>query len=252
MTHGGKLTIETRLSEVDPATAQASGIAAGPCAVLSVSDSGEGIEPAVLARVFEPFFTTKEVGKGSGLGLAIVYSIVRQNAGSITVSSEKGRGTTFSVRLPLSAGHVEQRAAGPSREQLPGGTETILVVEDEAQVRRFVQALLERHGYRVLIAEDGREAVERFTLHQERVALVLMDLIMPRLNGQKASEEILALRPGTPILLTSGYSADILKDRGQVVEGVDLLAKPVQPAALLCRVRELLDARKASRTEAAA
>jgi two-component system NtrC family sensor kinase len=252
MKSGGKLTIETSLGEVDPATAQAHGIGPGPCAVLSVSDTGAGIDAPLLARVFEPFFTTKEVGKGTGLGLAIVYSIVRQNAGAISVSSEKGRGTTFQVRLPLAAGHVEQRAAGPAREQLPMGSETVLVVEDEEQVRRFVRSLLERHGYRVLVAEDGREAVETFAQAQDRVDLVLMDLIMPRLNGQKASEEILRLRPGTPILLTSGYSAAILKDRGQVVEGIDLLVKPVQPEALLVRVRQLLDARKAQRAGAAA
>jgi CheY-like chemotaxis protein len=132
------------------------------------------------------------------------------------------------------------------------GSETVLVVEDEEQVRRFVRSLLERHGYRVLVAEDGREAVETFAQAQDRVDLVLMDLIMPRLNGQKASEEILRLRPGTPILLTSGYSAAILKDRGQVVEGIDLLVKPVQPEALLVRVRQLLDARKAQRAGAAA
>ena len=241
MKQGGRLTIETALGEADHAFAAAHGIASGPCALLSVSDSGSGMDASTLARVFEPFFTTKEVGKGTGLGLAIVYRLVQQNGGAITVTSQKGIGSAFRIHLPLTAEVGRDESAQPARRMLPSGTETILVVEDEVQVRRFVASLLERHGYRVIVAEDGEDAIDKFNQHADRIGLVLMDLIMPKLNGKRASEEILRRRPGTRILLTSGYSADVVKHRGELEDGVDLLVKPVLPEVLLTRIRQRLD-----------
>jgi CheY-like chemotaxis protein len=241
MERGGRITIETALGEADPAFASAHGIASGPCALLSVSDSGSGMDASTLARIFEPFFTTKEVGKGTGLGLAIVYRLVQQNGGAITVTSRKGVGSTFRIYLPLTEEEARDESAQPGRRTLRSGTETILVVEDEAQVRRFVASLLERHGYQVIVAEDGQDAVDKFNQHGDRIRLVLMDLIMPKLNGKRASEEILRRRPGTRILLTSGYSADVIRNRGELEDGVDLLIKPVLPELLLNRIRQRLD-----------
>jgi CheY-like chemotaxis protein len=241
MKHGGRLTIETTLVEADQAFAAVHGIASGPCALLSVSDCGSGMDARTLARIFEPFFTTKEVGKGTGLGLAIVYRLVQQNGGTITVTSRKGVGSTFQIYLPLTDAVDEDESGQSARRGLPSGTETILVVEDEAQVRRFVASLLERHGYEVLVAEDGQDAIDKFLQHGDHVDLVLMDLIMPKLNGKRASEEILRRRPEARILFTSGYSADVVIDRGELEGGVDLLVKPVLPEVLLARVRQRLD-----------
>jgi PAS domain S-box-containing protein len=241
MPAGGTLTIEADRVVLDDATARARGLARGGAyARLRVADSGEGMPPEVLERIFEPFFTTKEQGKGTGLGLAIVHGIVHQHEGVIGVESAPGRGTAFEVLLPA---HDEAAAAAgeaPAPQAARGGSETILLAEDEPLVRSVLRRTLERAGYRVIEAEDGEDALRKFRERSGEVALCLLDVVMPRMNGRDAAEAIAALRPGARILLASGYAADVLQTRG-LAAGVDLLSKPIAPADLLRRVREALD-----------
>jgi len=241
MPQGGTLSITTRPTDMDAAMAGNGCCTPGRYALLSVSDNGIGMDEGTRAKIFEPFFTTKEVGKGTGLGLAMVYGTVMQHHGQIVVESESGQGTSFQVYLPLLA-HQEP---APSQEGSPfephAGHELILVAEDEPAVRDLVEGILTRFGYRVLLASDGEEAVCQFSRHRDDISLVLMDMIMPKLSGMAAFEEISRLKPGTKVLFTSGYTADVLKSKGDPGPGVDLVMKPVHPLLLLRAVRELLD-----------
>ena len=210
-------------------------------AVLSVADTGCGMDAETVQRVFEPFFTTKEPGKGTGLGMSIVYGIVKQHRGYMNVYSEPGHGTTVRIYLPLVEAARPAPAASPGPAPARGGSETILVAEDEASVRGLMATVLRDAGYEVILAEDGQEAVEKLAASGERVRLVLLDMIMPRKGGREAYEEIRALRPGVRVLFSSGYSPDLLESRGGRSEARDLLTKPFQPQELLRRVREALD-----------
>ncbi len=213
----------------------------GNYAVLTVSDTGTGISKEHIDHIFEPFFTTKDVGKGTGLGMAIIYGIIKQHNGFINVYSEPGHGTTFRIYLP-----IDEKANGfhtIETEPVPpvGGNETILVAEDEPSVRELVAKVLESHGYNVILAEDGADAVEKFKAHQDTIRLILMDMIMPKKNGKDAYEEISRIKPGVKLLFTSGYTSDFIENRGVSEEVVELIMKPVQPIELLRRVREILD-----------
>ncbi len=231
MPRGGTFAIATGLQEAGAGGAQA---------VIIVSDTGKGMDEETRNRIFEPFFTTKEVGKGTGLGMAIVYGIIQQHKGSIRVSSTPGYGTTFTIELPLLTVETSlgQNLVAPFEP--PSGTETILVAEDDPSVRNLVEMVLTKHGYQVILADDGQEVVERFALHQNGIGLVLMDIIMPRKNGIDAFDEIRKVRPDAKVLFTSGYTADFIQSRG-MQEGVELIMKPVQPLELLRRVREVLE-----------
>jgi two-component system cell cycle sensor histidine kinase/response regulator CckA len=202
-----------------------------------VSDTGTGISPQVKAHIFDPFFTTKQQGKGTGLGLSTVYGIVRQCGGSIAVQSELGRGTRFTVLLPAVEAQRGEVDVLPG-VSMPSGTETILLAEDEAAIRRFVRKSLEQHGYHVLECSNGLEAIERARQHPASIHLLLTDAIMPKMGGADLVAQFAACRPGVPVLRMSGYS-DL------VWPGADTeatyLQKPFTPAALLARVRALLD-----------
>ena len=242
MPKGGILTIGTGLLDVDASFVQANGYGEpGRYALISVSDNGVGMDEKTKSRIFEPFFTTKEVGKGTGLGMAIVYGIVKQHHGFVNVYSEPQIGTTFRIYLPL----IERELAADEEIITPappkGGTETILVAEDDAAVRTLVQELLTGFGYAVIPAGDGQDAVEKFRENRDTVKLVLMDIIMPRKNGKEACYEIRQLDPDVKILYSSGYTMDIIQGRGVLDEGAELIMKPVQPMELLRKVRELLD-----------
>ncbi|MBJ6752095.1 PAS domain S-box protein [Geomonas anaerohicana] len=243
MPGGGVLTIETGTVEISSDAEVADHILPGRYAFLSVSDTGCGMDEATRSKIFEPFFTTKEVGKGTGLGMSIVYGIVQQHNGSIEVLSEPGKGTTFKILLPSAEENQDgvEENTGPVPEEILRGEETVLLVEDEESVRELVTKVLARYGYRVLQSSDGREAVAMFRAHRDEVALVVMDMIMPGMNGKAAYEEIRKERPGTKVLYLSGYTADFIKDRGVSEEVIDLVMKPVQPTELLKKVRELLD-----------
>jgi PAS domain S-box-containing protein len=210
-------------------------------ALLTVSDTGTGMESQVRERIFDPFFTTKEVGKGTGLGLAAVYGIVKQHNGCISVESETGRGTTFRIWLPLAdAGCLltETAVSDPSNVR---GSETVLMVEDDHVLRLLNRTVLEGAGYRVMEAANGEDAVAQFKLHRDEISLVVMDLVMPKMNGGKAYAEICTIRPGVKVIFISGYAADVIMEKGISTEGFRFIQKPIKPQDYLREVRAELD-----------
>lgn len=242
MPKGGVLTLETNVTDVDAAFVQANGFGkSGRYALISVSDTGTGMDEKTRLRIFEPFFTTKEVGRGTGLGMAIVYGIVKQHHGFVNVYSEPGIGTTFRIYLPINTGEFAGNGEGVIPEPPKGGSETILVAEDDAGVRKLVLEVLTGFGYRVLLAENGLEAIEKFRANRDSIKLILMDIIMPRMNGKEAFREIRRIDPGVKILYTSGYTLDTIQSRDVIDEGAELVMKPIQPLELLRKVRELFD-----------
>jgi PAS domain S-box-containing protein len=241
MTNGGRFTIATGIvEEGDPFLRSQLDGAPGSYAVVTVSDTGKGMDPETMKRIFEPFFTTKEVGKGTGLGMAIVYGIIQQHNGFIDLSCNSREGTTFKIYLPVAdlERPVLSDAAAPAVAKT--GTETILVAEDDASVRNLVETVLKKFGYRVILAKDGQDVIDSFKAHRDSIGLILMDIIMPKKNGIEAFAEINRLQPDAKVLFTSGYTSDFIESRG-VDERVELIMKPVQPIELLRRVREILE-----------
>jgi PAS domain S-box-containing protein len=242
MPRGGTLTIETGLQVVDALFVQAHGSGRpGRYSTLSVSDTGIGMDEHTRMKIFEPFFTTKELGKGTGLGLAIVYGVVEQHDGFIHVYSEPQTGTTFRIYIPLIGNEPADAEDNTVSTPPRGGTETILVAEDEPAVRSLVSEILAGYGYRVILAEDGADAVAQFTANRDSVRLILMDMIMPKMRGREAYGEIRKIDPDVKVIYTSGYSMDLIQNQAEVGEEAELIMKPVQPFELLRKVRELLD-----------
>jgi two-component system cell cycle sensor histidine kinase/response regulator CckA len=242
MPQGGQLVIATSEKIVDEELARHQPDAApGRYVCLSVTDTGCGIAPEVLPRIFEPFFTTKETGKGTGLGLATVFGIVKQHRGWITVASQPGQGTTFKVFLPAIAA-AAALAAVEVRSQPRGGTETILLAEDESMVRRSIGSILTRNGYQVLEAANGEGALRLWANHRARVALLLTDLVMPGgVTGQQLARRLQADNPSLKVLYTSGYSAEIAGRELRLQNGENFIQKPLNPGELLETVRACLD-----------
>jgi PAS domain S-box-containing protein len=240
MPGGGVFTLETEPFTMDEAFVAARGYGRpGDYALVTVADTGVGMDQQVLARIFEPFFTTKELGRGTGLGLAMVYGVVQQNEGHISVASDPGRGTTFRIYLPLVLASQDPGAAAVSHA-LIGGSETILLAEDDAVVRQLCSVVLREFGYTVVEALDGAEAVELFRARGGKIDLCILDVIMPRMNGKEAYEEIRRLRPGAKALFVSGYTADIVHRKGILQPDMHFLCKPVSPQDLLAKIREVL------------
>jgi len=236
---GGEIVVETGRVRVAAAEAGPEE-KAGECALLSVSDTGTGIAPDAQERIFEPFFTTKPESKGTGLGLSVVHGVVRQHGGFIRVTSQMGRGTRFDVYLPASSGAVTAMPA-PSLDVARGGTEGILVVDDEEAVLRLAIRTLQRAGYRMFAAADADQALELFRAHRSEIDLVLSDLVMPKVSGRELMQKIRTLGSDVPFLFSSGYS-DGGVHRGFVLdEGIRLLTKPYQLDELKRKVREALD-----------
>ncbi len=240
MPRGGTITVETRNAELDEEyTAAHPDAAPGSYVRLSVSDTGEGIPPELLPNIFEPFFTTKPVDAGTGLGLATVYGIVTQSDGHITVESEVGRGTTFHLYLPRFRG--SEAAGAPLPEPAPRGRETVLLVEDEAVVRKLLRTVLEEHGYQVLEASHADEALKLARDHPSDLPLLVTDVVMPGgKGGRELAEELLALRPGLRVLFMSGYTDDAVLRHGLSSEQAAFIQKPFLPAALLTKIRDVL------------
>jgi PAS domain S-box-containing protein len=240
MPDGGALIMESELVEFDEEYVRRNAFARpGKYMLLSMTDTGQGIDAKTKERIFEPFFTTKDTGKGTGLGLSMVYGIIKQHNGFINVYSEPGKGTTFKIYLPV----IEQESEKLETVVLPpvtGGRETILVAEDAFMVSELVKKILEEVGYRVIVAENGVDAVEKYKAHPG-VALLILDVIMPGKNGKEAYAEIRGLRPDVKALFMSGYTANIIHKKGILENGTDFISKPFSPNAFLRKVREILD-----------
>lgn len=213
----------------------------GDYALLTIADTGEGMDLTTQERIFEPFFTTREIGKGSGLGLAVAFGIIKQHGGTITLTSEKNQGTTFRIYLPLIATDIPDERDPDTEETHLGGTETILLAEDDKLVRSMTKSLLTEFGYSVLEVENGEEAVKIFTQNQNEIDLLLFDLIMPKMNGYEACMKIQTLRPGIKALIASGYLPQAQEIKGVLGRHVFIIEKPYSPETLLQRVRNLLD-----------
>nr|MCU0633344.1 response regulator [Gemmatimonadaceae bacterium] len=241
MPTGGSFALSTERVVVLAHDARHAGIAPGTYVRLSASDSGIGMTPEVRSRVFEPFFTTKERGRGTGLGLALVYSIVQQAGGGLRVDSAPGAGTTFEVYLPLVAREVAPAPRDRPTNELTGGAERLLLVEDDPAVRTVTQQMLERHGYRVSTAAGGHEALAILAAADDAYALVITDVVMPGMRGRELAERIRRLSATLPVLFVSGYADDeaLLEELEPI--GASFLAKPFTIAALLRKVRDALD-----------
>jgi len=242
MPTGGNLTIETANVELDVAYARDHvGVTQGAYVMLAVSDNGVGMDKAIQARVFEPFFTTKELGKGTGLGLSTVFGIVKQSGGTIWLYSEPGIGTTFKTYLPRAEGKVDwSPSPGPPTVAIRG-TETILLVEDEDQVRKVASGILKKAGYHVLEATSPGEALLVSEQHPVKIHLLLTDVVMPKMNGRQLAERIGSMRPGIRIIFMSGYTDNVIIHHGVLDSGVSFLQKPFTPDSLSSKVRQVLD-----------
>jgi len=240
MPDGGCLSISTQKVVVkEGSEAELDLLLPGTYVLISASDTGTGIDKEIIDRVFEPFFTTKEVGKGTGLGLSMVYGIVKQHRGSVLISSETDAGTTFKIYLPIIAGHeVTKEIKRPL--SLAGGTETLLVVEDEEIVKLFLKRTLGKAGYRVLAAGDGEEAMTLFREHDD-ISLVLSDMVMPRKNGKELLVEVQQIKPEIKFIFISGYTANIMDSEGAQQAGVEFIMKPFSKNDILGKIREVLD-----------
>jgi PAS domain S-box-containing protein len=240
MPDGGRFSIETGFVEWDESQAQLHpGAHAGPYVMLAVSDTGEGMSEETRGHIFEPFFTTKEVGKGTGLGLSTIHGIVEQSGGCVEVASELGRGTTFRIYLPRV---VAAPAESGRPEAVPemGGHETVLIVEDQAEVREYAAAALRAYGYQVMEAANAEEALLVCEREGERIDLILTDVVMPGLSGRELADRLKTLRPGIKVLFMSGHTDDIMVHHGVLRKEAEFIQKPFGPAQLAMKVREML------------
>jgi nitrogen-specific signal transduction histidine kinase/ActR/RegA family two-component response regulator len=241
MPQGGKLTIEVAPVEVDEAYAREHlGVSPGPHVQLAVSDTGVGMDEQTRSHVFEPFFTTKEKGKGTGLGLATVFGIVQQSGGTIWVDSAPGAGTRFKILFPRAVAAVDAALEITQPTSLRG-TETVLLVEDQEEVRQVAREILSRLGYEVLEAPNGAEALQLCERHPRPIDLLLTDVVMPQMSGRELAERVAPGRPDMRVLFMSGYTEDAILQHGILDEGLAFLQKPLVPDRLARRVREVLD-----------
>ena len=242
MPGGGNLTITSETINIGDDFVRIHGYGApGRYALLTVSDTGEGMDEATRKNIFEPFYTTKEMGRGTGLGLAVVYGIIKQHDGYINVYSEPGIGTTFKIYLPLITSEVRDVERAPEKEILSKGTETILLAEDDESVRSLIGIVLKQEGYTVIEAVDGVDAVNKFMENSEKIDLLITDLIMPTMNGKEAYDEMKIRRPDLKAIFASGYAPDAIRQKMSLDSDVELIPKPIMPYALLKIVRSLLD-----------
>ncbi len=242
MPGGGQLTIETaNITLGEDYAASHLEVQPGDYVLLAISDTGGGMSQEVKAHIFEPFFTTKELGRGTGLGLSTVYGIVKQSGGHIWVYSEEKQGTTFKIYLPRAQEMPRPAARQPLIADIPVGDETILLVEDDSQVRDLARRTLERQGYTVLEARNSREAWQVFTSHTGPIHLLLTDVVMPGLSGKSVADQLAEINPDLKVLFMSGYTGNIVVHHGELEEGIAFLQKPLSPSALARKVRQVLD-----------
>jgi PAS domain S-box-containing protein len=244
MPRGGMITIETTNVDLDRFYSRSHVSAVpGPCVLLAITDTGAGIDAATQKRIFEPFFTTKEIGKGTGLGLSTVYGIVKQSDGYIWVYSEVGKGTTFKVYLPRVDESEEAEPIGALQPEALSGRETVLIVEDEDQLRDLAQQILEENGYSVFTAANGADGLRVCEEFRGRFDLVITDVVMPLMSGTELAEKMAPLQPQAKVLYMSGYTNDSMVRHGVLEQQVLFLQKPFTPASFARKVREVLDGR---------
>jgi len=225
------------------------GVPRGEYVLLTVQDSGSGIEPEVQRHIFEPYFTTKELGKGTGLGLSMVYGIINQSEGYIFVDSVVGGGATFSIYLPVaSETEIAQEIARGARGTLHAGTETVLIVEDEQSVRAVTSEILQSNGYKVIEARDGHEAIAEFKRHRGAIDLLLTDVVMPHMKGPELANRLLSLEPKLRVIYMSGYNEEAILGRRFGEGGSVLIHKPFSPQTLAGKVRDVLDRNPVARS----
>lgn len=242
MSSGGKLTLSSGIMELDDEFIECNGYGKpGMYALISITDTGTGMDEETRRRIFEPFFTTKEVGIGTGLGLSIVYGIIKQHKGYIKAHSVEGKGTIFNILLPLAEETAERQQRAKAVMPLEGGTETILIAEDDAALRALTKTILEAMGYNVITAKDGEDALIKFKENRDRIQLLIFDMIMPKKNGKDVYEEINRTSPDIKIIFASGYSADLISREEILEKGLSFIQKPFSPKDLLRKVREVLD-----------
>jgi PAS domain S-box-containing protein len=242
MQEGGRLTIGTGVEEINNDYVAAYGYGKpGSYAIITVADTGHGIDAESQKKIFEPFFTTKGIGEGTGLGLAISYGIIKQHGGFINVESKPGHGTEFKIYLPLTEETASPDMKTDAAVPVKGGNETVLVAEDDAPIRTLLSIVLESFGYSVVSAVNGEDAVVKFMENRDKIQLVILDMIMPKKNGKMVGEAIRKVNPGTKILFMSGYTMDIHNTNELAEGGVDFIRKPCPPRDLLIKVREILD-----------
>jgi CheY-like chemotaxis protein len=242
MPGGGKIAIETANVDLDEGyCALHPYVKPGRFVMLAVSDTGQGMSEEVKAHIFEPFFTTKSIGRGTGLGLATTYGVVKQAGGSIEVYSEVGMGTTFKIYLPRIEEGTSKSVRDDQPKKLLGGTETVLLVEDENRVRDLAVRILDQLGYRVLQAGNGDTAIALAMEYGERIDLLMTDVVMPGMSGREVANRLTQIHPETRVLFTSGYTDDAIVHHGVLDEGVSFIGKPYTPSALARKVREVLD-----------
>ncbi len=242
MPDGGDLVIETSTVYLDSSYTQTHpDITPGNYVMMAVTDNGTGMSKEVMAHVFEPFFTTKEMGHGTGLGLATAYGIVKQNGGTIEIYSEMRQGTVFKLYFPAYSQFTAEPAVDEENLEMPGGTETILVVEDKNEVLEFCRDILQQLGYKVLTAINGEEALNVAVNYNDNIHLFMTDVILPGMNGRAVAEKISALRPGIRVLYNSGYTSEVIDKQGILEKGINFISKPFTPQALSVKIREILD-----------
>ena len=241
MPEGGVLTIDIKSVDIDESFAKTHAFSkTGLHAMITISDSGAGMDEATMEKIFEPFFTTKGAGKGTGLGLSIVYGIIKAHDGYINVYSEADKGTTFKIYLPIVQSEVE---GAKEQELIPPkrGTETILLAEDEMRVRDLTKNLLEGYGYKVIEAVDGEDAIKKFNENRDRIQFLITDVVMPKRNGKEVYNEIKKARPDMKALFVSGYNEEVIHKKGILEEGLNFISKPFAPTEFLRKVRDVLD-----------
>ncbi len=242
MPSGGTIEIKTEIIDIDDEFIKIHGFGEiDKYALISVSDTGLGMEKQVYEKIFEPFYTTKEVGKGTGLGLSVSYGIIKQHNGFINVYSEKGEGTTFKIYLPLVNKGSEKKKNLKKDLSIIKGNETILMVEDEQNVRKSLKIILEDVGYSIIEAVDGKDAIEKYNINKDKIDLIILDLLMPKLNGKEVYNNIKNRAPDTKFIFISGYTAETIINKNIFDKEINFIAKPVFPDKLLKKIREVLD-----------